>query len=108
MTAADTVVYKLGGFVNDHHGVILNVTPQKVSLRLGNSGILPFWGSARKRQPVLVELTFGEKVSSASRGTPRVHISATVTPAGWVSQSSTFQDRAHQVLRELRGYFSAE
>ncbi len=110
VTAADTVIYKLGGFVNDHHGVILDVTPQKVSLRLGSSGFfLPGWGSVRKRQPVRLDLEFGEKVAAAGgRGTPRVNIRVTIKPEGWVRDREVFLERAHQVLRELKGYFSAD
>ncbi len=109
VTAADTVIYKLGGFVNDHHGVILDVTPQKVTIRLGHSGILPFWGKTRRYQPVRVELAFGDKVNSAGGlGTPRVNIRTTIKPEGWIRQRETFLDRAHQVVRELKGYFAAD
>jgi diguanylate cyclase (GGDEF)-like protein/putative nucleotidyltransferase with HDIG domain/PAS domain S-box-containing protein len=109
VTAADTIIYKLGGFVNDHHGAILNVTPQRVTIRLGSSGWLPFWGSTRKRQPVRVDLGLGEKVQAAGgRGTPRVNIHTTITPEGWIRDREVFLDRAHQVLRELKGYFAAE
>ncbi len=109
VTAADTVVYKLGGFVNDHDGVILDVTPQRVTIRLGVSGLLPFWGTARRRQPVRMELSFGEKVTWAGgRGTPRVNIRVSIKPEGWIRDRQLFLERAHQVLRELKGYFSAD
>lgn len=109
VTAADTVIYKLGGFVNDHHGVILDVTPQKVSIRLGHSGLWPYWGSKRKWQPVRVDLAFGEKIIAAGgRGTPRVNIRTTLKPDGWVRSRQAFLDRAHQVMRELKAYFAAD
>lgn len=109
VTAADTVIYKLGGFVNDHHGVILDVTPQKVTIRLGSTGLFPFWGKLRKRQPVKVELSFGEKIAAAGgRGTPRVNIRTSIRPEGWIRSREVFMDRAHQVLRELKGYFAAD
>jgi len=108
VTAADTVIYKLGGFVNDHHGVILDVTPQKVTIRLGSAGFLPYWGKVRKRQPVRVELSFGEKVNTSGRGTPRVNIRTSIKPEGWIQNREVFMDRAHQVLRELKGYFAAD
>lgn len=109
VTAADTVIYKLGGFVTDHHGVIQGVTPQKVTIQLGKSGFLPGWGKVRRRQPVRVELVFGEKlVAAGGRGTPRVNIRVTIVPLGRIRNRDLFLDRAHQVLRELKGYFSAD
>lgn len=109
VTAADTMIYKLGGFVNDHQGAILDVTPQRVSIRLGSAGLWPFWGTKRKRQPVRVELSFGEKIASnGARTTPRVNIRITIKPDGWVRKREVFSDRAQQVMRELRGYFAAE
>jgi diguanylate cyclase (GGDEF)-like protein/putative nucleotidyltransferase with HDIG domain len=109
VTAADTVIYKLGGFVNDHHGVIRDVSPHKVVILLGSTGLWPFWGSRRNRQPVHVELSFGEKIASAGgRGTPRVNIRTVIRPEGWVRNRDVFLDRAHQVIRELKAYFAAE
>jgi diguanylate cyclase (GGDEF)-like protein/PAS domain S-box-containing protein len=109
VTAADTLIYKLGGFVTDHHGAILSVTPQKVTIRLGSTGLWPFWGAVRRRQPVRIDLTLGEKIVAAGgRGTPRVNIHITVTPVGWVRDREVFLDRAHHVLRELKGYFAAD
>jgi hypothetical protein len=109
VTAADTVIYKLGGFVNDHHGVILDVTPHKVTIRLGSTGILPFWGTRRMRQPVRVELSFGEKIAAAGgRGTPRVNIRTVIQPEGWIRNREVFLDRVHHVMRELKAYFAAE
>ncbi len=109
ITAADTVIYKLGGFVNDHYGVILDVTPHKVSLRLGSAGFWPFWGSTRRRQPVRVELSFGERIVAAGgRGTPRVNIHTTIKPESRIRNREVFLDRAHQVMRELKAYFAAD
>jgi diguanylate cyclase (GGDEF)-like protein/putative nucleotidyltransferase with HDIG domain len=109
VTAADTLIYKLGGFVNDHHGVILTVTPQKIVIRLGSSGWWPFWGSQRRRQPVRIDLALGGKIQAASgRGTPRVNIQAAISPESWVRNREVFFDRAHQVIRELKGYFAAD
>lgn len=109
VTAADTVVYKLGGFVTDHHGVILDVTPHRVTILLGKCGLFPFWGTARKRQPVRMELSFGEKITWAGgRGTPRVNIRVSIKPEGWIRDRERFLNRAHQVLRELKGYFAAD
>ena len=109
VTAADTVIYKLGGFVNDHHGVILDVTPHKVSIRLGHVGLWPFWGSSRKWQPVHMELSFGERIVAAGgRGTPRVNIRTSIKPESYVRSREVFLNRAHQVMRELKAYFAAD
>src|SRR6185369_6339882 len=61
--AAEMVVYKLGGFVNDEKAKLVEVTPTRALLKLGNVGLLPFWGGTDEKRPVEVEIDFGHDAS---------------------------------------------
>ncbi|HID21310.1 MAG TPA: hypothetical protein EYP14_02790 [Planctomycetaceae bacterium] len=106
------VVYKLGGFVSDQKAKLVEVTPKRALLQLGTRGLLPFWGRTETKQPVDLEIEFGEPETApgtarraASR---RVRIDVTIRPAGWVRDPDLFERRARNVLKTLRGYFVAE
>ncbi len=111
-TAADLVVYKLGGFVNDQKAKLLEVTPQRALLQVGVRRLLPFWGNDDDSRPIHVELSFGEEQSPSAgirRGASQlVEVRVKIRPLGWIKDSGIFRGRAERVLKELRSYFAAE
>ena len=110
--AADMVVYKLGGFVNDQQAKLQEVTPKRTVFRLGSAGLLPYWGSTDERRPVEVELNFGEAELNARTGgrsrNNRVEVTIRIRPLGWIKDSKVFQARSYRVYKDLRAYFAAE
>lgn len=109
--AADMIVYKLGGFVTDHNARLTEVTPKRAVVKLGSTGLLPFWGKSVDRQPVELIIEFGNEAAAASRtqrvASKQVTVQVQVRPLGWISDAAVFDRRAHQVLRVLRSYFAA-
>jgi hypothetical protein len=109
--AADMIVYKLGGFVTDHNARLTEVTPKRAAVRIGSTGLLPFWGKSVDRQPVELVIEFGNENAAASRtqrvASKQVTVQVQVRPLGWISDPAIFDRRAHQVLRVLRSYFAA-
>lgn len=112
LISSDIVVYKLGGFVNDNDAKLMEVNTNRAVMRLGKSGLLPFWGKIDDRKPVEVEVVFGsptKKNSSSNRNsTPRVDVMIRITPQGWCKKPEQFQQRANRVYRLLKDYFAAE
>lgn len=112
LISSDIVVYKLGGFVNDNDARLTEVNPNRAVMRLGKSGLLPFWGKTDDRRPIEVELVFDNatrKSTSGSRNaTPRVEVMIRMTPLGWIKQPEVFLKRAARVFRLLKDYFVAE
>lgn len=110
--AADMVVYKLGGFVHDLRAQLVEVTPQRAVVRIGDLGLWPFWGSIDERRPVELELEIGEPGHGSGRphrvAARQVTVQAKVRPLGWVRNSHVFQLRAKRVLKVLRSYFAAD
>lgn len=109
--AADMIVYKLGGFVTDHNARLTEVTPKRASVRIGSSGLLPFWGKSVDRQPVELVIEFGNEAAAATRSqrvaSKQVTVQVQVRPLGWIKDPAVFDRRAHQILRVLRSYFAA-
>lgn len=108
--AADMVIYKLGGFVNEHKAKLLEAKPHRVVLRVASTGLFPFWGSTDDRRPVEIELEFGARQQSTGGRAvaPQVSITARIRPTGWIRNAEVFQNRARRVLKQLRYYFVAE
>ncbi|MEX0726321.1 MAG: diguanylate cyclase [Planctomycetaceae bacterium] len=110
--AADIIVYKLSGFVNEVHAKIVSVSPQRAVLRLGRKGLIPYWKGSDDGKPVQLELEFGETynktVNGRKSGVSRVQVRYQIKPLGWVRKPSVFQSRASQVLKDLRAFFAAE
>ncbi|MDA1017839.1 MAG: diguanylate cyclase, partial [Planctomycetota bacterium] len=87
--AADMVVYKLGGFVNDTGAKLIEVTPTRATVQLGARGLLPFWGSSDAKRPVRVQIDFGPQSNGDKRAVSRmVPIQVTVHPLGWARNMS--------------------
>ena len=109
--AADMVVYKLGGFVTDQRARLLEVTPQRAVMRLGNRGLLPFWGGSDENRPVELEVEFDDTPVGAPRGGSAqslpVCVNVRIRPLGWIRNADVFQGRARRVLKELRSFFAA-
>ncbi|MFH1300471.1 MAG: diguanylate cyclase [Planctomycetota bacterium] len=110
--SSDIMVYKLGGFVNDNGARLTEVSTNRAVMRLGKSGLLPFWGKTDDRRPVEVEVEFGtvtKKVQSSNRASaPRVEIMVRISPLGWIKKPALFQQRANRVFRLLKDYFVAD
>ena len=107
--ASEMVVFKLGGFVSDHKAVLLEVTTERVIMRIGRSSWLPSLRWTPPPPPVEIELIMaGLSDSRVKSGSQRLRISTKVRPQGWVRDSRVFQHRAQQLVRELKQYFVAE
>ena len=106
---SEMVVYKLGGFVSDYKAVLLEVTTERVIMRIGRSSWLPSLSWTPPPPPVEIELIMaGLSDTRAKSGSQRLRISAKVRPQGWVRDTKAFQHRAQQLVRELKQYFAAE
>ncbi len=107
--AANMVVYKLKALVDERSARLLDVTPTKVRMQLGQRGIVPFWGGSPERQPVEVSLEFGDERSVVARGASKLsEITVRITPLGWATNADLFQTRAKGVVKLLREYLAAE
>ncbi|MHC4878829.1 MAG: bifunctional diguanylate cyclase/phosphohydrolase [Planctomycetota bacterium] len=107
--AADMIVYKVKAFVDDYAAKLGEVSREKVVLRVGQKGLVPYWGSTPDKQPVVVTLTFGDERTATLRGASKlIEIGVTVEPQGWCNDSDVFELRARTVVKNLREYFAAE
>ncbi len=108
--AADMVVYKLGGFVDDRHVKLLEVAPRRAVMRLGSRGLLPFWGGSDQSRPVELEIEFSDEPIGIPRGKfvvpGQVCVNVRIRPLGWIRHANVFQERAARVLKDLRAYFA--
>jgi len=106
---ADMVIYKLRAFVDGIGARLGEIQPGKVTLTLGQRGLLPFWGSTPDRQPVRMKLEIGGDRDSIQRGASRlVEIKVHMEPLGWVRDPEAFEVRVRGIMRDLREYFAAE
>ena len=109
--AADMVVYKLGGFVDENRAKLLEVTPSRAVMRVGHRGLLPFWGSTDHRRPVEMSLEFDQpssKSRAAGNNGAKVTVSVCIRPVGRVRKNGDFEARALRLIKELRSHFLAE
>jgi hypothetical protein len=109
--AADMIIYKLGGFVSDHQAKLLSASPGRAVIRVGKSGLLPFWGKHDSKRPVEMTLEFGEPTKVSSKGplsaSKQIPVHVEIRPLGWISDPDIFQARARRVLKLLRSFFAA-
>jgi len=105
--AAEMVVHKLGGYVNDMAAQVGDVTVERVVMRQGQAGWLGGWGTKPESQPVEVEVCF-ERAGGEKGPNCRTRIGVTIRPRGRIRDPEIFQARAQQVLRELKQYFAAD
>jgi diguanylate cyclase (GGDEF)-like protein len=107
--AADMIVYKLSAFVDAHQAKLGQVTKELVTMKVGQRGLVPFWGSTPERQPLNIALEIGDERSVLERGASKlVEIGVTMTPIGWARNPEAFQKRSRRLLKELREYLAAD
>jgi hypothetical protein len=112
-TAAEMIVYKLGGFVNEKDAQLLEVTTERVRMRLGRRTIFSRWGKTDDTRPVDVELDFGTEVplrdvNGRKVKSNQIQVTVKILPVGRVKDREIFLERARQVLKGLSTYFLAE
>lgn len=112
-TAAEMIVYKLGGFVNDMDAKLLEVTTERVRMRLGRRPLFSRWGKTDETRPVEVELDFGSEVTLRDVNgrkvkSNQVQVAVKIVAVGRAKSREIFLERAQQVLKELSTYFLAE
>jgi hypothetical protein len=92
------IVYKLGGFVRDEHGALIDVSETRAVIRLGRRGLFPFWGRSAAGQPVEMTVEFGNEKASPGRkqrvASKQVTIKVRVEPLGWSRNAEAFEQRA--------------
>lgn len=111
VVAADMVIYKLGGYVQDYGARIVEVTSDHVLLRQGHRGWFGYWGNSPDRQPVEIEVLFSNPLGAgATRGrtAAKINIGLKIRPLGWVRQREAFHNRVRRVVREIKHYFAAD
>jgi diguanylate cyclase (GGDEF)-like protein len=86
----DILVFKLKGFVQDHGARLLDVKPNLVALRLGETTLTRRWGRTADRQPVEIIVAISEyEVQHKRSATRRVKLDVTVTPVGKAPDEAT-------------------
>jgi diguanylate cyclase (GGDEF)-like protein/putative nucleotidyltransferase with HDIG domain/PAS domain S-box-containing protein len=112
-TAAEMIVYKLGGFVIEEDAELLEVTTERVRMRLGRRTLFSKWGRSDDTRPVEVDLDFGSEVALRDVNgrkvkSNQIQVSVKIVPVGRVKDRDVFLERARQVLKGLSTYFLAE
>jgi diguanylate cyclase (GGDEF)-like protein len=112
-TAAEMIVYKLGGFVIENDAELLEVTTERVRMRLGRRTLFSKWGKSDESRPVEVELDFGSEaplrdVNGRKVKSNQIQVTVKILPVGRVKDRDVFLERARQVLKGLSTYFLAE
>ena len=105
--AADMLVYKLKGFVQDHRARLLDVRSDLVAMQLGRSPMFGKWGKHPDKQPVELIVAIGDE-SAGDGGRSRVSLDVTVTPIARVAEPEIFHLRATHVVEQLRCYLLAD
>lgn len=107
--ADDIIVYKLKGFVQDYNARLIDVQPNLVALRLGETTLTRRWGRTAERQAVEMIVSLSEFDSQRKRATTRrVKLDVAVTPVGKAPDEETFQSRAARAVELLRSYLLAD
>ena len=112
-TAAEMIVFKLGGFVREVEAQVLEVTAERVRMRMGRTGLFSGWGRSDDRKPVDIELHFSSEVPFRSINgrkvkSNQVRVQVKIVPVGKVKSRDVFHERARQVLKDLSNYFMAD
>lgn len=108
--AADMIVFKLGGFVEDQNANLLSVKKGQAVLQTGSYSMLfPFWGNKESSQPIQVVIHFDDDHSSEEAHLRnKVLVTVNITAKGFVRKPAVFQERAKASFKMLRSYFAAE
>ena len=109
LQAADILVAKLKGFVEDHRARILDVQEKLIAMRVGEATIFGKWGADPRRQPVEMIVVLGEpQVSARSASMKRIEIDVTVRPVGRAPNADVFEGRASRAVELLRSHLLAD
>lgn len=103
---SDMIIHKLAGFVKEHEATIVDVSRERVVLRLPGAGIWGYFESSPDRQGIEIELLIGANRRSNSQ--ERMTIEVKMRPFGWFRKTSCFSDRTRSVMRELKQHFFAD
>ena len=111
-TAAEMIVYKLGGFVNERDARILDVTSDRVRIRLGRRSLFSTWGKTEETQPVNVELNLGSEaalrnINGRMVKSNQIEVGVKITSIGRVKNRDVFENRARGIMKDLSTYFLA-
>ena len=106
--AADMVVYKLKGFVEDCDARLLDVRSNLVGMRIGHKPVFGKWGATTKKQPVEMIISIGDEIRVGRSATKRVEMEVTLTPIGQPADSETFHYRAAHLIEQLRSFLLAD
>ncbi len=111
--ASELIVFKLGGFVNQANAKVLEVTPDRVRMRLGRTGLFPGWGRSNERRPVEVDLDFSSEapikaVNGRKVRSNQIQVRVRIIPVGRIKSREIFLERARGVLKDLANYFMAD
>ncbi|MBI1346841.1 diguanylate cyclase [bacterium] len=111
VVAADMVIYKLGGYVEDYGAKLLEVTADHVLLQQGRSTLFGFWGNTSESQPVEIRVQFSNPLGAQARkgrNTAKVSIGLKIRPLGWCRSREAFNQRVRRITREIKHYFAAD
>ena len=106
--AADMLVFKLKGFVEDHKAQLLDVRNNLVAMQMGRKSWRGKWGDDPEKQPVEMIVSVGEREVERKSATRRVALDVTVTPLGKPQDGDAFHNRATRVVELLRSYLLAD
>ncbi|MEZ6065567.1 MAG: diguanylate cyclase [Planctomycetaceae bacterium] len=104
--AADMVMFKLSGFVDEAKVSIQSVKPNRIVLHAGSKGLLGGWGKTPERQPVKLVVEIGDPHHDGRWNAEFVKITATITPRCHCRKRDSFETRAQRLVTELRSYFA--
>jgi hypothetical protein len=105
------IVFKLGGFVDETKGNLIDVSDNKAEIRIGSTGLLPFWGATPNKQPVVIQVEFNHDADPRTerRGaSQQAEVNVTIRPIGRIKNPEVFQRRANEVMKLLRSFFLAD
>jgi len=106
--AADLVIYKLKGFVEDHDARLLDVQKEVVGMQIGRKSMFSRWGESSSRQPVDVVITMTKAEENRRAMARKMTLQVTVTPIGVPKDSEVFHERAARVVELLRSHLVAD
>lgn len=104
---SEIVIHKLGAFIKDQRAQLVDVTRERVSMRLrGVGGLFGFFETPLARQGIEIEML----IEGTDRGdqSQRLRIIVKMSPFGRYRNANAFHERTHLVMDELKKYFLAE
>lgn len=111
VVAADMVIYKLGGYVEDYGAKLTEVTADHVLLKQGRANLFGFWGSTPESQPVEIRVQFSNPLGEQARkgrSSAKINIGLKIRPLGWCRSREAFNQRVRRITREIKHYFAAD